>query len=81
MPLNVAVTYSTGCSILHNKLFMWIHFHRLLTRILGPKGSAFFLSWVASFSAMGQCRMWVAFVAVVLRLFFPRHFRDWLEMP
>ncbi|KAL5540725.1 hypothetical protein UlMin_045037 [Ulmus minor] len=24
---------------------------------------------------------WIAFIAVVLRLFFPRHFPDWLEMP
>ncbi|KAL9690370.1 hypothetical protein QQ045_010768 [Rhodiola kirilowii] len=24
---------------------------------------------------------WIAFVAVVLRLFFPRHFPDWLELP
>ncbi|XP_030450679.1 cold-regulated 413 plasma membrane protein 2-like [Syzygium oleosum] len=29
----------------------------------------------------GEIGKWVAFVAVVLRLFFPRHFPDWLEMP
>ncbi|KAJ4759983.1 cold regulated 413 plasma membrane 1 [Rhynchospora pubera] len=29
----------------------------------------------------GEIGMWIAFVAVVLRLFFPRHFPDWLEMP
>ncbi|KAI3760892.1 hypothetical protein L1987_51294 [Smallanthus sonchifolius] len=29
----------------------------------------------------GQFGMWVAFIAVVLRLFFPRHFPDWLEIP
>ncbi|CAI9263373.1 unnamed protein product [Lactuca saligna] len=29
----------------------------------------------------GQFGLWVAFIAVVLRLFFPRHFPDWLEMP
>ncbi len=29
----------------------------------------------------GEFGKWVAFIAVVLRLFFPRHFPDWLEMP
>ncbi|KAL3525751.1 hypothetical protein ACH5RR_014123 [Cinchona calisaya] len=29
----------------------------------------------------GEFGRWVAFIAVVLRLFFPRHFPDWLEMP
>ncbi|KAL4581842.1 hypothetical protein LXL04_006374 [Taraxacum kok-saghyz] len=29
----------------------------------------------------GQFGVWVAFIAVVLRLFFPRQFPDWLEMP
>ncbi|XP_074275388.1 cold-regulated 413 plasma membrane protein 2-like [Silene latifolia] len=29
----------------------------------------------------GQFGMWVAFIAVVLRLFFPRQFPDWLELP
>uniref|UniRef100_A0A7N0RBS7 Uncharacterized protein n=1 Tax=Kalanchoe fedtschenkoi TaxID=63787 RepID=A0A7N0RBS7_KALFE len=29
----------------------------------------------------GDVGKWIAFVAVVLRLFFPRHFPDWLEMP
>ncbi|KAG5535757.1 hypothetical protein RHGRI_023504 [Rhododendron griersonianum] len=29
----------------------------------------------------GQVGKWIAFIAVVLRLFFPRHFPDWLEMP
>ncbi|GAV90450.1 WCOR413 domain-containing protein, partial [Cephalotus follicularis] len=29
----------------------------------------------------GQIGRWIAFIAVVLRLFFPRHFPDWLEMP
>ncbi|XP_065857655.1 cold-regulated 413 plasma membrane protein 2-like [Euphorbia lathyris] len=29
----------------------------------------------------GEVGKWVALVAVVLRLFFPRHFPDWLEMP
>ncbi|CAN0911905.1 Cold-regulated 413 plasma membrane protein 2 [Linum grandiflorum] len=29
----------------------------------------------------GDTGKWVAFIAVVLRLFYPRHFPDWLEMP
>lgn len=29
----------------------------------------------------GEFGKWVAFIAIVLRLFFPRHFPDWLEMP
>ncbi|KAI3884619.1 hypothetical protein MKW92_014369 [Papaver armeniacum] len=29
----------------------------------------------------GDPGKWVAFVAVVLRLFFPKHFPDWFEMP
>ncbi|KAL2927535.1 hypothetical protein RDABS01_019874 [Bienertia sinuspersici] len=29
----------------------------------------------------GQVGMWIAFVAVILRLFFPKHFPDWLELP
>ncbi|XP_020276377.1 cold-regulated 413 plasma membrane protein 2-like [Asparagus officinalis] len=29
----------------------------------------------------GEVGNWIAFVAVVLHLFFPRHFPDWLEMP
>ncbi|KAM7252143.1 hypothetical protein ACFE04_024026 [Oxalis oulophora] len=29
----------------------------------------------------GDFGKWVSFVAVVLRLFFPRHFPDWLEIP
>nr|GMC66054.1 cold-regulated 413 plasma membrane protein 2 [Ipomoea batatas] len=29
----------------------------------------------------GEVGKWIALVAVVLRLFFPRHFPDWLEMP
>ncbi|KAK4840594.1 hypothetical protein QYF36_013247 [Acer negundo] len=29
----------------------------------------------------GEAGKWIAFIAVVLRLFFPRHFPDWLEMP
>ncbi|XP_065876514.1 cold-regulated 413 plasma membrane protein 2-like [Euphorbia lathyris] len=29
----------------------------------------------------GEVGMWIAFIAVVLRLFFPRHIPGWLEMP
>eukprot|EP00252_Welwitschia_mirabilis_P000049 TRINITY_DN10029_c0_g1_i1.p1 TRINITY_DN10029_c0_g1~~TRINITY_DN10029_c0_g1_i1.p1 ORF type:complete len:204 (+),score=18.46 TRINITY_DN10029_c0_g1_i1:232-843(+) len=29
----------------------------------------------------GEVGRWISFIAVVLRLFFPRHFPDWLEMP
>ncbi|CAB4317931.1 unnamed protein product [Prunus armeniaca] len=29
----------------------------------------------------GEVGKWIAFIAVVLRLFFPRHFPDWLQMP
>ncbi|KAF3438859.1 hypothetical protein FNV43_RR17134 [Rhamnella rubrinervis] len=29
----------------------------------------------------GEIGKWIALIAVVLRLFFPRHFPDWLEMP
>ncbi|KAJ8763471.1 hypothetical protein K2173_002354 [Erythroxylum novogranatense] len=29
----------------------------------------------------GEVGKWIAFIAVVLRLFFPRRFPDWLEMP
>ncbi|WVZ24656.1 hypothetical protein V8G54_003200 [Vigna mungo] len=43
-------------------------------------GDSFF-KWLASFAAIGDVGKWIAFVAVVLRLFFPRHFPDWLEIP
>ncbi|KAI5592092.1 hypothetical protein BDE02_04G128700 [Populus trichocarpa] len=29
----------------------------------------------------GQIGRWIAFVALILRLFFPKHFPDWLELP
>jgi len=29
----------------------------------------------------GEVGKWIAIVAVILRLFFPRHFPDWLELP
>ncbi|CAN8270822.1 unnamed protein product [Cochlearia groenlandica] len=29
----------------------------------------------------GEVGKWIAFVAVVVQLFFPKHFRDWFELP
>ncbi|OWM66322.1 cold-regulated 413 plasma membrane protein 2-like isoform X2 [Punica granatum] len=40
-----------------------------------------FLKWVASIAAMGEVGKWISFIAVVLRLFFPRHFPECLDMP
>ncbi|KAH9663343.1 Cold-regulated 413 plasma membrane protein 2 [Citrus sinensis] len=66
------------------------------TRLGGLGFGTSFLKWVASFAAMldllgirwifpkpcrGEVGRWIAFIAVVLRLFFPRHFPDWLDMP
>ncbi|KAK1359110.1 hypothetical protein POM88_043584 [Heracleum sosnowskyi] len=42
-----------------------------------PKKHLYFLIYLIR----GEAGKWIAFVAVVLRLFFPRHFPDWLEMP
>ncbi|OIV94757.1 hypothetical protein TanjilG_12970 [Lupinus angustifolius] len=36
---------------------------------------------MASLAAIGEFGKWIASVAVVLRLFFPRHFPHWLELP
>ncbi|MBA0859551.1 hypothetical protein Goshw_008179 [Gossypium schwendimanii] len=44
------------------------------TKLGGLGFGTSFLEWVASFSAMGDVGKWIAFIAVVLRLFFPRHF-------
>ncbi|KAG5050971.1 Cold-regulated 413 plasma membrane protein 2 [Glycine soja] len=50
--------------------------------MLGGKGfGTSFFKWIASFAAIGEVGKWIAFIAVVLRLFFPRHFPDWLEIP
>ncbi|VAI22365.1 unnamed protein product [Triticum turgidum subsp. durum] len=41
-----------------------------------------FLKWLAFIAAVrGEVGAWIAFVVVILRLFFPRHFPDWLELP
>ncbi|KAF7828786.1 cold-regulated 413 plasma membrane protein 2-like [Senna tora] len=47
----------------------------------GLRAGTSFIRWLASFAAIGEVGKWIAFTAVVLRLFFPRHFPDWLEMP
>lgn len=52
----------------------------MLTSLLVPY--IFFSLPAVLFSFLrGEFGKWVAFIAVVLRLFFPRHFPDWLEMP
>ncbi|KAG4988443.1 hypothetical protein JHK82_030783 [Glycine max] len=43
-------------------------------------GASFF-GFFAAIAAMGELGKWIAAVAVVLRLFIPRHFPDWLELP
>ncbi|KEH40768.1 putative cold-regulated 413 protein [Medicago truncatula] len=37
-------------------------------------------SWIFSIFR-AEIGRWIALIAVVLRLFFPRHFPDWLELP
>ncbi|KAG2263468.1 hypothetical protein Bca52824_070547 [Brassica carinata] len=54
---------------------------KMLTSLLIPY---IFLSTMKVFTLSvisGDVGKWIAFVAVVLRLFFPKHFPDWLEMP
>ncbi|XP_031479216.1 cold-regulated 413 plasma membrane protein 2-like [Nymphaea colorata] len=52
----------------------------MLTSLLVPY--IFFSLPAVIFSFLrGQVGRWIAFIAVILRLFFPRHFPDWLEMP
>ncbi|GMJ06980.1 cold-regulated 413-plasma membrane 2 [Hibiscus trionum] len=52
----------------------------ILTTLLIPY---IFLSlpWVLFSAFRGDIGKWIAFVAVILRLFFPRRFPDWLELP
>ncbi|XP_004300574.1 PREDICTED: cold-regulated 413 plasma membrane protein 2 [Fragaria vesca subsp. vesca] len=52
----------------------------MLTSLLVPY-IFFSLPWGIFDLLRGEVGSWIAFVAVVLRLFFPRHFPDWLEMP
>ncbi|CAL9057075.1 cold-regulated 413 plasma membrane protein 2-like isoform X3 [Musa acuminata AAA Group] len=50
--------------------------------VVGGLGSGTtFFKLLATFAAIGEFGKWVASIAVILRLFFPRHFPDWLEMP
>ncbi|KAL2531917.1 Cold-regulated plasma membrane protein 2 [Abeliophyllum distichum] len=53
---------------------------KMLTALLVPY---IFFSFPSIFFKLlrGEVGKWIAFVAVVLRLFFPRHFPDWLDMP
>ncbi|KAI5665856.1 hypothetical protein M9H77_15709 [Catharanthus roseus] len=52
----------------------------MLTSLLVPY--IFFSLPAALFHFLrGEFGKWIAFIAVILRLFFPRHFPDWLEMP
>ncbi|KAK8958102.1 Cold-regulated 413 plasma membrane protein 2 [Platanthera guangdongensis] len=52
----------------------------MLTSLLVPY---IFLSLPSVIFSLLRCEIgkWFAFIAVVLRLFFPRHLPDWLEMP
>ncbi|XP_050363102.1 cold-regulated 413 plasma membrane protein 2-like [Argentina anserina] len=52
----------------------------MLTSLLIPY-IFFSLPWGIFNLLRGEVGSWIAFVAVVLRLFFPRQFPDWLEMP
>ncbi|KAL3722488.1 hypothetical protein ACJRO7_034804 [Eucalyptus globulus] len=52
----------------------------MLTSLLIPYIFLTLPSWLFTI-LRGEIGKWIAFVAVVLRLFFPRHFPDWLEMP
>ncbi|VAI37158.1 unnamed protein product [Triticum turgidum subsp. durum] len=49
----------------------------------GPLGPLHFLHHARSALRLHKVKIgaWIAFVVVVLRLFFPRHFPDWLELP
>uniref|UniRef100_A0A5B6YQE2 Cold-regulated 413 plasma membrane protein 2 n=1 Tax=Davidia involucrata TaxID=16924 RepID=A0A5B6YQE2_DAVIN len=52
----------------------------ILTSLLVPYIFFSLPSWLFNL-LRGEVGKWIAFIAVVLRLFFPRHFPDWLEMP
>ncbi|XP_022857937.1 cold-regulated 413 plasma membrane protein 2-like [Olea europaea var. sylvestris] len=53
---------------------------KMLTALLIPYIFFSFPSILFNF-LRGEVGRWIAIIAVVLRLFFPRHFPDWLEMP
>ena len=52
----------------------------ILTSLLIPYIYLSLPSWLFGILS-GEIGKWIAFVAVVLRLFFPRRFPDWLELP
>ncbi|KAL1554214.1 cold-regulated 413 plasma membrane protein 2-like protein [Salvia divinorum] len=52
----------------------------ILTSLLIPYIYLSLPSWLFGILS-GEIGMWIAFIAVVLRLFFPKHFPDWLELP
>ncbi|CAI9780736.1 unnamed protein product [Fraxinus pennsylvanica] len=52
----------------------------MLTTLLIPYIFSSFPSILFNF-LRGEVGKWIAIIAVVLRLFFPQHFPDWLEMP
>ncbi|KAG8368294.1 hypothetical protein BUALT_Bualt15G0030500 [Buddleja alternifolia] len=52
----------------------------ILTSLLIPYIFLSLPSWLFNL-LRGEVGSWIAFVTVVLRLFFPRHFPDWLELP
>ncbi|KAE9605254.1 hypothetical protein Lal_00025043 [Lupinus albus] len=52
----------------------------ILTSLLIPYIFVSLPSWIFSVFR-GEIAKWVAVIAVVLRLFLPRHFPDWLELP
>ncbi|XP_041998900.1 cold-regulated 413 plasma membrane protein 2-like [Salvia splendens] len=52
----------------------------ILTSLLIPYIYLSLPSWLFGILS-GEVGMWIAFIAVVLRLFFPKHFPDWLELP
>ncbi|KAG0467240.1 hypothetical protein HPP92_018820 [Vanilla planifolia] len=52
----------------------------MLTALLVPYIFFSLPSIIFSF-LRGEVGKWIAFIAVVLRLFFPRHFPGWLEIP
>ncbi|PIN12363.1 hypothetical protein CDL12_15016 [Handroanthus impetiginosus] len=52
----------------------------ILTSLLIPYIFLSLPSWLFNLFR-GEFGKWVALIAVVLRLFFPRHFPDWLELP
>ncbi|KAL7156725.1 hypothetical protein ABFS83_02G028100 [Erythranthe nasuta] len=53
---------------------------KILTSLLIPYIFLTLPSWLFGI-LRGEIGRWIAFVAVVLRLFIPKHFPDWLEMP